>query len=71
MLADTFVEDLKFLPVEYEKGEYFRFFEDYGTHYAVSGKVGGQYDLVFVINKQELKRRSKFSSYLTFLTCSK
>ncbi|XP_058881056.1 complement component C9 [Acipenser ruthenus] len=58
MLADTFVEDLKFLPVEYEKGEYFRFFEDYGTHYAVSGKVGGQYDLVFVINKQELKRRN-------------
>ncbi|MGH0164800.1 UNVERIFIED_CONTAM: hypothetical protein FKN15_047899 [Acipenser sinensis] len=58
MLTDTFMEDLKFLPVEYEKGEYFRFFEDYGTHYAVSGKVGGQYDLVFVINKQELKRRN-------------
>ncbi|XP_041126417.1 complement component C9 [Polyodon spathula] len=59
MLTDTFMEDLKFLPVKYEKGEYFRFFEDYGTHFADSGKVGGQYDLVFVINKQELKQQNK------------
>ncbi|XP_023673696.2 complement component C9 isoform X1 [Paramormyrops kingsleyae] len=55
MLTEIFLNDISYLPVEYNKGEYFRFLEDYGTHYAMSGKSGGEYELVYVINKEVMK----------------
>ncbi|NWZ05330.1 CO9 protein, partial [Agelaius phoeniceus] len=56
-LTDSFLDDLEFLPDEYDKGEYFKFLEDYGTHYAVSGTVGGKYELVYVLDNYAMSRQ--------------
>ena len=58
-VADGFAKDVASLPLEYEKGSYFDFIEDYGTHYTRSGKLGGEYDLIYVLNVYEIRQRSK------------
>ncbi|KAM7077756.1 LOW QUALITY PROTEIN: complement component C9-like [Ciconia maguari] len=55
-LTDSFLDDLNFLPAEYDKEEYFKFLEDYGTHYVVSGTVGGKYELVYVLDDYTMSR---------------
>ncbi|XP_032874391.1 complement component C9-like [Amblyraja radiata] len=55
-LSGDFIWDLKGLPIEYDKGAYFKILEDYGTHYASSGTLGGKYQMVYVLNKSEMRK---------------
>lgn len=57
ILSTTFIEDLNNLPVSYQKAEYFAFLEMYGTHYAISGVIGGKYELVYVLDSIAMKSR--------------
>ncbi|XP_066458492.1 complement component C9 [Eleutherodactylus coqui] len=55
MLSNSFIEDVRSLPYFYDKAEYFSLLEMYGTHYTVSGSVGGKYDLVYILDSTALK----------------
>ncbi|CAK6963611.1 complement component C9 [Scomber scombrus] len=57
-VADEFLEHVKSLPLEYEKGIYFAFLEDYGTHYTKNGKSGGEYELLYVLNQDTIKAKN-------------
>uniref|UniRef100_V9KPT1 Complement component C9 n=1 Tax=Callorhinchus milii TaxID=7868 RepID=V9KPT1_CALMI len=57
-LSDEFVQALGDLMVEYEKGQYFRLLDDYGTHYTSHGTLGGVYRLVYVLNQKAMKDMS-------------
>ncbi|KAG7277124.1 hypothetical protein CRUP_024952, partial [Coryphaenoides rupestris] len=56
-VTSGFIKDVGSLPVEYEKGTYFNFIEDYGTHYTRSGNLGGEYDLIYILDTNEIKKR--------------
>lgn len=56
--AEEFIAHVKSLPVQYEKGIYFAFLEDYGTHYTKNGKTGGEYELVYILNQDTIKAKS-------------
>lgn len=61
-VADEFIEHVKMLPLEYEKGIYFAFLEDYGTHYTRNGKSGGEYELIYVLNQDTIREKSMFTT---------
>ncbi|KAG7262141.1 hypothetical protein CRUP_006382, partial [Coryphaenoides rupestris] len=56
-LADPVMEEVRFLPLQYEQSAYFDFLTDYGTHYTRSGKLGGEYKLVYVLDQDVMTRK--------------
>ncbi|KAA0717127.1 Complement component C9 [Triplophysa tibetana] len=59
-----FLDAVDALPLEYEKGAYFAFLEDYGTHYTKNGRSGGEYELVYILNYDEVKHREGVETQL-------
>ena len=57
-MAGEFLEHVESLPLEYEKGIYYAFMEDYGTHYTKNGKSGGEYELIYVLDQDTIKAKS-------------
>lgn len=57
-VAEEFLAHVDSLPLVYEKGIYFAFLEDYGTHYTRNGKSGGEYELIYVLNQDTIKAKS-------------
>ncbi|XP_028274276.1 complement component C9 [Parambassis ranga] len=54
-LADEVLNHIQSLPVQYEKGIYFAFLEDYGTHYTKNGRSGGEYELIYILDQEAIK----------------
>ncbi|NWH44654.1 CO6 protein, partial [Fregata magnificens] len=54
-LSDVFLKALNHLPLEYNYALYSRIFDDFGTHYYTSGKMGGSYDILYQYSSEELK----------------
>ncbi|KAJ7396303.1 Complement component C6 [Pitangus sulphuratus] len=54
-LSDVFLKALNHLPLEYNYALYSRIFDDFGTHYYTSGKIGGSYDLLYQYSSEELQ----------------
>ncbi|XP_037121175.1 complement component C9 [Syngnathus acus] len=57
-MADEFLAHVRSLPLQYDKGIYFAFLEDYGTHYTQNGKSGGEYELIYVLNQDAIKAKN-------------
>ncbi|CAL8280877.1 unnamed protein product [Lota lota] len=56
VLHHEFLKRLRSLPQIYVYGEYRQIFMDYGTHYISEAGLGGEYEYVLVLNKEELEK---------------
>ncbi|XP_032884406.1 complement component C8 alpha chain [Amblyraja radiata] len=56
ILDEDMAESLMKLPDEYNYGMYSKFIADYGTHYYASGKMGGVFEFITVLNNNVLRK---------------
>lgn len=54
VLSLPFLQHLTALPLEYSYATYRDLLTRFGTHYIASGKLGGQYDLLYQYDREEL-----------------
>lgn len=63
-LSDVFLKALNHLPLEYNSALYSRIFDDFGTHYFISGSLGGAYDLLYQYSSEELRNSGMLAAAL-------
>ena len=59
VLDEGMLQSLMELPEQYNYGMYAKFINDYGTHYITSGSMGGIYEHILVLNKEEMESQRK------------
>ncbi|XP_010147691.1 PREDICTED: complement component C8 alpha chain isoform X1 [Eurypyga helias] len=57
VLDEDVLLSLRELPDTYNYGMYAKFINDYGTHFMTSGTMGGVFEYILVINKEEMRRK--------------
>ncbi|XP_009900493.2 complement component C8 alpha chain [Dryobates pubescens] len=57
VLDEDVLLSLQELPDTYNYGLYAKFINDYGTHFITSGTMGGIFEYILVINKEEMRRK--------------
>ncbi|NWS99849.1 CO8A protein, partial [Mionectes macconnelli] len=58
VLDEDLLLSLQELPDTYNYGMYAKFINDYGTHFMTSGTMGGIFEYILVINKEEMRRKA-------------
>ncbi|XP_027554826.1 complement component C8 alpha chain isoform X2 [Neopelma chrysocephalum] len=58
VLDEDVLLSLQELPDTYNYGMYAKFIDDYGTHFMTSGTMGGIFEYILVINKEEMRRKA-------------
>ncbi|XP_058698894.1 complement component C8 alpha chain isoform X1 [Poecile atricapillus] len=58
VLDEDVLLSLQDLPDTYNYGLYAKFIDDYGTHFMTSGTMGGVFEYILVINKEEMRRKA-------------
>ncbi|XP_071606150.1 complement component C8 alpha chain [Heliangelus exortis] len=57
VLDEDVLLSLQELPDTYNYGMYAKFINDFGTHFITSGTMGGTFEYILVINKEEMRRK--------------
>ncbi|XP_034978943.2 complement component C8 alpha chain [Zootoca vivipara] len=57
VLDEEMLQSLMELPDRYNYGMYARFINEYGTHFMTSGTMGGIFEYILVVNKDEMRKR--------------
>ncbi|NWR62089.1 CO8A protein, partial [Bucorvus abyssinicus] len=57
VLDEDVLLSLQELPDTYNYGMYAKFIDDYGTHFMTSGTMGGVFEYILVVNKEEMRKK--------------
>lgn len=57
VLDEDMLQSLMELGDQYNYGIYARFINEYGTHFVTSGTMGGVFEYILVVNKDEMRKR--------------
>ncbi|XP_066482263.1 complement component C8 alpha chain [Tiliqua scincoides] len=65
VLHEDMLQSLMELGDQYNYGLYARFINEYGTHFVTSGTMGGIFEYILVVNKDEMRKRDVTSETLS------